>query len=393
MSDARAIFPAGLDPHAEASFKSRTVHEYRSAGADFVIWARSQGVVPYFSYEWDDLLVEWKNSDKVSLGKFCNTIACLEAWHPRFKGQLKWARDVSKRWAKVGFTNHCTPSPKGLTALISTHLAAAGLPRQGFAPWFQSITGLRPSEMLRLTGASAMLPPQHGPGQRCIIFRLGVAVGGTKAKREQYCIIWESRDPETFRLAEKLVGSTGSSELLFPMSIDQYRRLIRKVLQFLGLDIALSPHSFRASFVVDGISAGRDRAAIREEGRWVTESAFKVYADIIGSLVVAAHASASQLLPAQRYALQHLEAYWPAFPPCPDVSSGQPLRGRGLLPSRRGGAAGPSTEKRAPHPGAGHVWRRYAAGFGPPRRQATVATGSACHRDSSESEGSDPDAA
>ena len=73
-----------------------------------------------------------------------------------------------------------------------------------------------------------------------------------------------------FHLMCALILSTTCGEMFFPMSMDQYRRLFRNVQAFLGLqELDIGPHSFRATFVVDSIVAGRDRKQIREEGRWI----------------------------------------------------------------------------------------------------------------------------
>jgi hypothetical protein len=243
--------------------------------------------------------------------------------------------------------------------------------------------------LLRIRGGEAVVPPELKPGKRCVVFRLGVRVGGTKAKREQYAILWEERDPDIFELMCKLIDATATGHPFFPLSIDQYRRLLRNVQAFLQLDLDIGPHSFRASFVVDAIVSGRDRNVIREEGRWASESSFKVYADIVGSLAVAAQTAAAGLLPAQKFALGHLAEYWPAFPPsCSDDGADQGVAAdrRGVLHTGRGGGPGAGAGKPSRHRSSvGFTWRRYAKSAGVP----TAASGCAASGDAGASSSGD----
>ena len=161
-----------------------------------------------------------------------------------------------------------------------------------------------------------MVPVGLRPGRGCIVCRLGKAFTGTKAKREQFCILWEERDPVIYRCMLALLAVTDKDDLVFPINGDQYNRLMQKAQMFFfgdEPDMHLTPHSWRAAFVVDGILDGRPASELRSEGRWVSESSFKVYLDVVGALAVQTHAATRASLPAQEGALAELGSRFAAF--------------------------------------------------------------------------------
>jgi hypothetical protein len=208
-----------------------------------------------------------------------------------------------------------------LAALIGAYFSDIGRQREGFLPIFQGRVGTRPGETVRLRGRDCMVPVGLRPGRGCIVCRLGKAFTGTKAKREQFCILWEERDPVIYRCMLALLAVTDKDDLVFPINGDQYNRRMQKAQMFFfghEPDMHLTPHSWRAAFVVDGILDGRPASELRSEGRWVSESSFKVYLDVVGALAVQTHAATRASLPAQEGALAELGSRFAAFPPSPN---------------------------------------------------------------------------
>ena len=124
-------------------------------------------------------------------------------------------------------------------------------------------------------GADCMVPSGLAPGCGCVVFRLGRAFTGTKAKREQFGIVWQSRDPDVYDAMLRLLAVTHDEDDLFPTNNDQYRRLLDKAQVFLfgaRPGMHLTPHSWRGAFVVDGLLASRSSGELRTEGRWASES-------------------------------------------------------------------------------------------------------------------------
>jgi len=358
----------------ESSIQPASLLAFRKAGGCFTKWAADAGEQPSHFEDWDEALVAWAEQATPSLNTFQTAIAAIEFFHPKLKNKLLWAHSLASRWAVSRVQKHSNPGSRGLAALYGSHLAAAGVPRLGFLPIFQGRTGLRPGEAVRLRGQDAMLPPGLTEGRRCIVFRLGKPHTGTKAKREQFAVLWEERDPAVYRIAQRLVVATHDDDQLFACSMDQYRRILSRVQRFLlpdcPADFDLTPHSWRAAFVADSIVDGRPQGEVRTEGRWASESSFKVYLDVVGALSVQTHTATKRLIPAQQFALAHLEAYFPAFPPSrPGRHDADARPGQG--PRHR--------QVRVP----GHAWRHYVQGRG------ADAGGAPDGGDSSGSEGAD----
>ena len=74
----------------------------------------------------------------------------------------------------------------------------------------------------------------------------------------------------------------------------------------LHLNLGLSGHSGRAAFATEGLIAGDEVRTIMKDGRWMTESAFRVYVDIVGALRVQAQVQSEGLSPLLSYACQQL---------------------------------------------------------------------------------------
>ena len=107
-----------------------------------------------------------------------------------------------------------------------------------------------------------------------LVIRLG-ARRGTKAKREQYAVMHEAKEPLLFMLLRRLRDSTPLGCPLFPFSLDHHRKQIRLVETDLGLKIGWGPHSPRAGFATDAISCGVPFAEIQERGRWLSPTSLR----------------------------------------------------------------------------------------------------------------------
>ena len=86
MTTVMATGPRRLDVHKAAKVKDKTFKEYRKAALPFVCFLRRRGLEPTDAPEFDDALVEWKNSEAVSRRNFSMALASLEFFFPRFRG-------------------------------------------------------------------------------------------------------------------------------------------------------------------------------------------------------------------------------------------------------------------------------------------------------------------
>ena len=222
--------------------------------------------------------------DEVNLSRSYHErlLAAVEFAIPRLKGQLCEVRQALKGRLRTNPTKHTIPNTKSAASLFAADLASKGVARMGAAHVVQTETGLRPSELLGLK-SSHMRRPSSAKGN--IVLRLGAHVS-TTAKREQFIIV----SPERQQYAWKLLGMLGDicepEEYLFPYSYWEYRHYLALVDNSLGVNLGITPHSGRAGFATESVLAEVPLPEIQAAGRWLSESSFKSYVDIVGALGV-----------------------------------------------------------------------------------------------------------
>ena len=86
--------PLYLDPDLARRIEASTLESYRRYGLPFANWLIQNRLSPMTSEEWDDLLVEWKNAERVGKTHFMNAVAAVEFYFVSFKGELSWSRAV-----------------------------------------------------------------------------------------------------------------------------------------------------------------------------------------------------------------------------------------------------------------------------------------------------------
>ncbi len=104
---------------------------------------------------------------------------------------------------------------------------------------------------------------------------------GTKMKREQAAFLNVQEFPKLARFLRDLVATTPQNKLLFPHSIDTYRRLFRSVEVRLGITAGWSPHSPRAGYASESRAEGKSFIGIREGGRWSVDASLRTYIDAV----------------------------------------------------------------------------------------------------------------
>ena len=101
--------PLRLDPDAAASIQSITRATYQRYGLAFALWLQRHGLSPETADEWDDLLVEWKNSDSISKSAFSGAVASVEYFFASFRGHLPWSHQVLKGMNIQHVPKHTVP--------------------------------------------------------------------------------------------------------------------------------------------------------------------------------------------------------------------------------------------------------------------------------------------
>ena len=76
--------------------QDRTLNTYRKSIAPFVQWLQHNNYNPTHPDEFDDLIVEFKVEEDLSLSKLSTLLASVEYLFPRFKGKLDWTKSVIK---------------------------------------------------------------------------------------------------------------------------------------------------------------------------------------------------------------------------------------------------------------------------------------------------------
>ena len=69
--------------------------------------------------DFDDALVEYKQSARISQANFELTVVGLEHLFPMYRGNLPWAHDVIKGWSVQHTARHTTPMSKAHSKLYA----------------------------------------------------------------------------------------------------------------------------------------------------------------------------------------------------------------------------------------------------------------------------------
>ena len=87
-----------LDPQQAAKITTATLDTYRKATFPFTTWLFDNHCSPNNSGEWDDLMVEYKNSEGLTKSRFQNLVAAVSFFFPRMAPDFKWSKSVIKGW-------------------------------------------------------------------------------------------------------------------------------------------------------------------------------------------------------------------------------------------------------------------------------------------------------
>jgi integrase len=265
------------DVHFDQRVKPKTLEVYKKHLHEFTQWLESLEISPTGAEAWDDALVDFKNDACLSRSKLSTTIAAVEFFFPRFKRQLVYSRAVSQGLTAASPIKHKVPMIKSVGVLFGTHFAGQGRPKMGVGLLLQISVGLRPSELLGLKREHVLIISE---GERIMIFRLGALVG-TKVRREQSVTLREAEDPVVYELVVRVIMVTLAGAFLFPYCYHAYNRAFKTVELDLGLKVGFTPHSPRAGFASERIALGEPESQVQRKGRWLMQSSFAVYADVI----------------------------------------------------------------------------------------------------------------
>ena len=193
--------------------------------------------------------------------------------------------------------------------LYAVHLSTLGYPALSIGMVLQQGKGLRPSELLGIDSADVALPEENQAlGARACVIGLGVK-RGTKAKRAQSIVLEEGAFAQLIQCLRVLKAVVGPAGPLFPFTLAQYNRLLKKISKRLGISVNYTPHSLRAGFASEGRILGKSFVELREEGRWVSDSSLRIYVDVVSSASIARSLELQGLKEALSFAASHWALY------------------------------------------------------------------------------------
>lgn len=283
-----------LHPDLKSRVSPDTLIRYKSCMDEFVAYLQQRfDLVMEQPEDLDLLLLEFRTEAELTKSKHNLLVAAVEFFLPHVKGKLVYSREALKGRANVEAVHHTIPLPQDCAFLLATFHASRGLPRLATAVLLQQGTGLRPSELLGIRCNHVFIPDRLSEVQRVSI-RLGVEVS-TKVKREQFVLVDLQEQQVVFRLLEWLVDSTASEDRFFPFSYSYYNNSFKLAEQHFRLQVGWTAHSGRAGFATDRVARGVPAAEVQALGRWLSDSSFRCYIDVVGSLSIQAKVSSKGL--------------------------------------------------------------------------------------------------
>ena len=295
-----------LHPDLQSRVKPDTLKRYKSALDSFVNYAQLRQHVSLETPEDLDLLVmEYRTENDLSKSNHSLLLAALEFFVPHLKGKLIITKEAIKGRQNSEPIRHTIPLPLNIAHLFAAHFASSGQARLGAAMLAQLGTGLRPSELLGVKKEHVHIPIR--PSEPVCV-ALGVEFS-TKIKREQFVQIDVEEEPNVHRLFRLIHGVTGNGEFLFPFSYHLYNKAFRNAEEHFGLSLGLTAHSGRAGFATGKIMQNCDPKRVQRQGRWISESSFNTYIDVMGSLHAQAQIAASDLARSALWCQEHIWAY------------------------------------------------------------------------------------
>lgn len=281
-----------LHPDLRHRVNAETLMKYQKAVESFTTYLHRQPDLTVHSAEdLDFLIMEYRTEMDLTRSQHVLVVAAVEFFLPYAKGKLVICREALKGRTTAEPTKHTTPLTTELAVLFGAYMASIGKPLVGAAMIVQQATGLRPSELLSLQKDHAYVPPDC---TQAITLRLG-AVVSTKVKREQFVLVRRGSQSLAYALLCKLHAGAADGARLFPFGYSFYNNAFKQCEQHYQLQLGFTAHSPRAGFATSQVIAGVPVKDIQAAGRWLCESSFQTYVDVVAAAHIRAQVHAKQL--------------------------------------------------------------------------------------------------
>lgn len=304
-----------MDEHQVQRIRERSNKTYSAALSPLIEYLERHGADPLLE-ELDEIMMEYKQDEKRRLtrAKFGTTVAALMHVFPMLE-RLPWAQSSSSGWLKAEPPTRTAPLPKWLSPLYQAELSSSGYEEAGVMSRVQSMTGMRPGEMLAALPEDVLLPPDQAnePGLHgCTLLRLGK----TKRGRPQVVVIRppeEEEDKKTLIMLRRLKERTPRGKPMANISYPNYRNSFLRTTDKYQLPFRIRPHSPRVAFATDNYAKGVAKGVIMDSARWERDDTFKGYLDEVAAMSVSVGEHAARLGATSRHVELHLDRYFPNY--------------------------------------------------------------------------------
>ncbi len=296
-----------LHPDLRHRVNQETLIKYQKAVECFTTYLHRQPDLTIHSAEdLDFLIMEYRTEMDLTRSQHVLIVAAIEFFLPYAKGKLLICREALKGRTSAEPTKHTTPLTTELAVLFGALMASQGKSSVGAAMIIQQSTGLRPSELLSLQREHAYVPPDCNSA---ITLRLG-AVVSTKVKREQFVLVRPSTQPLAYALLRKLHRVAADGARLFPFGYSFYNNAFKQCELHYQLHLGITAHSPRAGFATSQVIAGVPVKEIQAAGRWLSESSFQTYVDVVAAAHIRAQVNAKQLEATFKWVSDRISTYF-----------------------------------------------------------------------------------
>ena len=298
-----------LHPDLQARVLPITLRRYARIFDLFSEFAQTLEVDPGLSEleAIETAIQSFRDAENLSKTLHQRVVTAVEFFMPQLKGSLKSSREAVKGHLQREPTLHTVASTSRIVFLFSCTLSSLGKARVGIGLILQCQSGLRADELFDIRKCDVAIPLDTN---EVMIIAIGVRKK-TKAKRTQHIVLEPIRHRESYLLIQVLVQATTEGELLFPFNYWFFHSAIQAMDLKFDLNLGLSGHSGRVCFATEAIVIHKLSVPdVMREGRWLSESAFRTYIDIIGASAAQSSFASKSLAPAADFCRAHVLRYF-----------------------------------------------------------------------------------
>ena len=286
--------PLTVEPTLWEGMTPAGLRQYQLQIADFLVYLSFHDCNPWYSFEFDDLAIEFRNHlpgtvpgiQPPTKSKFEKLLAALEKVLPHVKGDLVLSRAALDNWRVSLTVRHAPPLEPRWAAVLCYDMVVHGDVWTAVGLYFQAGRGLRPGEALALAADDLVLPEDNPSTVGAGLFLLGTR-RRTKSGRRQTV---QTRDPLMIEVMRAVRARLhGSSRIMTYGTLGVYNSHLRVPQERLRMPLTgWSAHSPRCGFATAAHLRKVPVPTIQEVLRHASAKTLRIYLD-------AAAVTASQL--------------------------------------------------------------------------------------------------